>query len=607
MRLLDVHRSPPVLPKDVSTRRPYAILSHVWEDNELVFGDLQQQQQRFNTSHEKISGAQVQARRDRLDYVWIDTLCIDKSSSSELGEAINSMYKWYQEAAVCYIYLADLDGCPKLTDADILRSGDSADKRYWGALFRESRWFRRGWTLQELIAPNKLCFFDKSWNFIGTLKDLAATVSDITNIHLSMLRNENKPEDFSIAQRMSWAAHRETTRVEDRAYSLLGVLDITISIRYGEGSQAFTRLQEAIIARDADQSIFAWEKPLIREEDVYMKERRGSYLWNDPAWTQLLAPSPDAFAQARNIVPSMYASLPYRMTNLGLYITSFVPELEEHGIILNCHYKDDPTKAILLNIRPISELTIRSEESQGQLPPETIAHVFLRERSANNHVLSRLTLLDVDQAHLRAKPHTFYISRSFASQADEDLPCKVWLQLLDECDDTLATMQPPLVSRLDFVEPPPTLSFQSSEPPPDSHTSSTTWTLESDSTRRLPCQRLTMYLYHSGSEHGALELHLGLVGNRTVLGLVAVNHDFGAGRVEAEVSLKPGGPLFGSTKLKNQLIVKPGLALRASLQRQHYNGQVMYVIKVCSVRVKVPRWNTRRKLGKWLGGGCLTG
>ena len=188
----------------------------------------------------------------------------------------------YAEAEVCYVYLADLDGCPPLIDIDLRHGGTTTSKRYWSGLFHEARWFRRGWTLQELIAPSKLRFYDRDWNLIGDLKELAHTVSDITGIHLSMLLHTKNPNDFSVAQRMCWAAGRETTRPEDRAYSLLGLLDMSIDIRYGEGERAFIRLQEAIIERNADQSIFAWEKPLVRDEDVYVKQqRRDSYIWTE--------------------------------------------------------------------------------------------------------------------------------------------------------------------------------------------------------------------------------------------------------------------------------------------------------------------------------------
>ena len=588
MRLLDVHDFPPAVPEDAFTRRPYGILSHVWEEDELLFAHLREPEQ-IQRTHSKILGAQRQAQRDGLDHVWIDTLCIDKSSSSELGEAINSMYRWYQEAAVCYVYLADLDGCPRLTDADILKSGSTADKRYWGASFRESKWFTRGWCLQELIAPYKLCFYDKSWNFIGTLQELAATVSEITNIHLSMLRHQDKPHDFSIAQRLSWAANRETTRPEDRAYSLLGLLDMSISIRYGEGSEAFLRLQEAIIARDADQSIFAWERRFVRQEDVYFKERRESLLYVDPEWTHLLAPSPDSFASSRDIVPSSNGALPYRMTNLGLYITSDVPDHSEDSIILNCHYQNDPTRAILLNIKHQETLRIRSEEAQGHLPPETIAHVFLRERSPHNLVMSRLSLMDVDQAYVNATPQTFYISRSLTSRNEEEQPCKVWLQLLNECEGSLRDMPPPPVSKLDFVEPAPSLHFRAADPQPDDHTTNITWTLVDDVTTSLPEQSIIAKLQYA--TEGSVAIHMKLSNKRAFLGLTSPNPERPGEQFESVVA---GGKRDAKKALETQLFVEPGLAVRAALQREQYHGQDMYVIKVCTVRTKIPRWRLKR-------------
>ena len=135
MRLLDVHKFPPPVPKDEFTHRPYAILSHVWEDEELTFRDLQNLDNLIVVpSGDKIRGAQRQAIKDGLDCIWIDTLCIDKSSSAELGEAINSMYQWYQNAAVCYVYLADLEGCPGLRDVDLRHGGDTTSRRYWGGI-----------------------------------------------------------------------------------------------------------------------------------------------------------------------------------------------------------------------------------------------------------------------------------------------------------------------------------------------------------------------------------------------------------------------------------------------------------------------------------------
>ena len=433
MRLLDAHTFPPLLPQDEFTNRPYAILSHVWEENELTLSDLHNPDHAITTeSAAKIHGAQRQAVKDGLDNVWIDTLCIDKSSSAELGEAINSMYRWYQDAEVCYVYLADLDGCPPLRDEDLRHPGETASKRYWGALFKESMWFKRGWTLQELIAPERLRFYDQGWSLIGDLTDLACTVAEITGIHFSMLQHTRSPKDFSIAQRMCWAAGRRTTRPEDTAYSLLGILDMSIDIRYGEGVKAFIRLQEAIIERNADQSIFAWEKTLTREEDVHLKERRNSYLWCDDEWTQLLAPSPDAFANAHDIVPCYQASLPYRMTNMGLNITTPTIRGKDSSdksaqIILNCYNKKDATKAILLNLR-LDQTYARQQEQV------TFGHVWLRERSGGQGMtpFSRLSYMDVDQALEKEERQELYIARSKSLNEDDDLNQKyhdVWLQI----------------------------------------------------------------------------------------------------------------------------------------------------------------------------------
>ena len=165
MRLLDVHNFPPQVPEDILRRPPYAILSHVWEENELVFGDLfDSDLASVKPTGDKLCGAQRQATKDGLDFIWIDTLSIDKSSSAELGEAINSMYRWYAEADVCYVYLvadlmpfflqADLDGCPPLCDSDLQEAHPTTDIRYWGARFRASRWFTRGWTRKQSLGYN---------------------------------------------------------------------------------------------------------------------------------------------------------------------------------------------------------------------------------------------------------------------------------------------------------------------------------------------------------------------------------------------------------------------------------------------------------------------
>ncbi|EJF57397.1 hypothetical protein DICSQDRAFT_69605, partial [Dichomitus squalens LYAD-421 SS1] len=176
----------------------------------------------------------------------LDTCCIDKSSSAELSEAINSMFYWYRDADVCHVYLFDVD---------------DDDPQMPSSTFRSSRWHTRGWTLQELIAPRYVIFLSKSWHTIGTKVSLANVLTEITGIDLDVLL-QRAPDCLhartSIARRMSWASKRETTRIEDRAYSLLGLFGISMLIIYGEGSDAFQRLQKEILKREKDQSIFAW-------------------------------------------------------------------------------------------------------------------------------------------------------------------------------------------------------------------------------------------------------------------------------------------------------------------------------------------------------------
>ena len=180
-----------------------------------------------------------------LEWVWIDTCCTDKSSTAELSEAINSMFRWYQQADICYAYLSDVP-C----------------SQSWLLAFRRSTWFTRGWTLQELLAPSVVRFFDDQWHAIGDKSDLAGEIEAITRIpERAVLANFEGLENvhsFSIALRMSWAAARDTSRVEDIAYCLMGIFGINMPLLYGEGEKSFLRLQEEIMKVSNDETIFAW-------------------------------------------------------------------------------------------------------------------------------------------------------------------------------------------------------------------------------------------------------------------------------------------------------------------------------------------------------------
>ena len=233
----------------------YAILSHVWDQTkEQSFQDIRTLEFECRSDlrnprdsvSDKIRGCCELAARQGYSWVWIDTCCIDKASSAELSEAINSMYHYYSLAEVCFAYLADV---PNSTEVR-LEAKRSA--------FRTSRWHTRGWTLQELIAPPFLVLVSQTWDPLGTKADLAHLLEEITGIPSSVLRYEKRVSDASIAQRMFWYGTRKTTRIEDEAYCLLGIFGINMPTLYGEGSRAFQRLQEEIMRQSTDTSLFAW-------------------------------------------------------------------------------------------------------------------------------------------------------------------------------------------------------------------------------------------------------------------------------------------------------------------------------------------------------------
>jgi hypothetical protein len=213
----------------------YAILSHTWGAEEVAFEDLQKTTCEEKAGYKKIRFCGEQARRDGLQYFWVDTCCIDKSSSAELTEAINSMFRWYRESTKCYVYLSDVS-----------RPAVDSDDLAWEAAFQTSKWFTRGWTLQELIAPTSVEFFSEEGELLGDKFTLEGHICEIARLPAKALRG-SPLSGFSISSRMSWAKRRETTREEDQAYSLLGIFDVYMPLIYGEGKEhAMERLREII-------------------------------------------------------------------------------------------------------------------------------------------------------------------------------------------------------------------------------------------------------------------------------------------------------------------------------------------------------------------------
>lgn len=272
MRLLNTESlklSGPYVP---STVPDYAILSHRWNNKEITFPDIRnslispiRSQTSTDKAIKKIQGVCELAKNNGYMWIWIDSCCIDKSSSAELQEAINSMWRYYAESNVCYVYLEDV-----------------ADwKAGWGADFAASSWFTRGWTLQELIAPRHVEFYTENWAAVGTKLERFEEISEITSIDQEVLLGLQDAEKFSAAERLSWASHRNVTREEDEAYSLLGLFGISLALLYGEGREkAFVRLQEAIYNSTADHSIFLFRQsqyvksqPLLADSPKYFCDK----------------------------------------------------------------------------------------------------------------------------------------------------------------------------------------------------------------------------------------------------------------------------------------------------------------------------------------------
>lgn len=351
----------------------YAILSHCWTDDEISFKDFVKR--RRTDSHgywkvkrfcEFIQRCQFMRRSSpkpgfqfiscdkmpiKIEWIWIDTCCIDKRSSAELSEAINSMWTWYSEASYCIVYLADV---PSKIDSQQI------PEYVW-----KSRWLTRGWTLQELLASRTIIFCDSEWQSIGNLLSepskvacdsavgfgatFAPLLSEITAIPLRYLQDKSALTGACFAQKANWASKRETTRSEDMAYCLLGLMNVNMPLLYGEGGEkAFVRLQKEYINQYDDESVFAWS--------IYDMKHLMSTAY-------LLARTTDGFRGANDVgalgpLNAKYQlRLPYAVTNKGLQITAraiAVPDSESTSsdsfkesfiVPLNCTL-DDPRTTV---------------------------------------------------------------------------------------------------------------------------------------------------------------------------------------------------------------------------------------------------------------------
>lgn len=362
----------------------YAVLSHVWgRDGEQSYQDLvriQHEASRRGESDEgsvlhaaspKIRNACAHALADGFEYIWIDFCCIDKTSSAEVSQAVLAMYSWYGHAAVCYAYLDDVeaDEDPRLPDAK----------------FRRSRWHTRGWTLPELIAPKTVIFLSVEWRELGTKHELADVLEAVTGVDKGVLIHDVALDAISVARRMSWAAKRLTARKEDEAYALLGLFGVHMPIMYGEGADAFLRLQEEILKVTGDQSLFVW--------DTNTSDSALDAELHDETRHTLLASSPAAFVRSAGVqvIPWMDLAGPQKSArpDSELPIFDFTP----HGV---------RTSLPVLSVGPQIRLALLPCVEDGH----RLALVLKRAGDVTAHTVG-ITEWEVARARYRASLRTF--------------------------------------------------------------------------------------------------------------------------------------------------------------------------------------------------------
>ena len=295
----------------------YAVLSHRWgaSEDEVSYEDLISSSGCSRIGMAKVQGFCKIALAANCRYGWADTCCINKGDPNELNEAINSMYMWYKTSKICIVYLEDV---PRKE-------------------FTDSEWFDRGWTLQELIAPRHVSFFNQQWSLIGTKAGLLADISSKTRIPEDVLSHARKHTTCSVAQRMSWAAKRKTTRVEDRAYSLLGLFNLHMPMIYGEREGAFIRLQQLIIQRSKDESIFAWA---MESPDTATR-----------TYCSFYASSPSVYVACNDVV-QIPGSKGFSETNgeLSIQLKAFPQSPGTYFAMLHCTERSQPDERVAIVI-----------------------------------------------------------------------------------------------------------------------------------------------------------------------------------------------------------------------------------------------------------------
>ncbi|KAH9908530.1 HET-domain-containing protein [Xylariomycetidae sp. FL2044] len=336
-------------PQDFFKNEGYAILSHRWIGAEITYDQIQDcslelrragDRRLMSPQLDKIRGACMTARQLGYGWMWIDNCCINKSSSSEESESINSMFRWYRDARICITYLSDVEmEAPPLPPRPGLHAGygqngsravsphrTNSNQRIFQSLDGQtpSEWFSRGWTLQELLAPREMRFYDMNWNFMGTKTQLAHEIQAITGIDVQYLTGGRDFRQACIATKMSWMAGRKTTREEDVAYGMLGLFNTTMNTQYGEGMKAFMRLQTQLVSTVTDESLFAWRMPHPSAADAFGRVSGQGVTWHSDDWG-MLAPTPDWFKDCGNVMieggpPIVRPSDAFQLTREGMII-----------------------------------------------------------------------------------------------------------------------------------------------------------------------------------------------------------------------------------------------------------------------------------------------
>jgi len=386
----------------------YAILSHTWGAEEVTLQEFVAQTATYKLGYQKVQGFCALCVQRAVEWAWIDSVCIDKTNSVELSEAINSMFQWYQRSSLCIAYLSDVSICQVGEEPSI----------------SNSMWFTRGWTLQELLAPNKVEFYSHGWNRIGDKVTLQKAITRITGIDPAYILAAKNVGLACVAQRMSWASKRQTTREEDAAYCLLGLFRVNMPLLYGEGgTRAFMRLQEEIIKTSADHTIFAW----FANEEAFPE---GASIFRH-CNSGLLAPSPAFFASSHSVRRRIKASAldvrflafgssnPYQMTNRGLQIEVPMGQWKCNDDCcaqepspcllgaLDCYFKGTSNLSIALHIRA-QKFAMYTDGEMWQISDSDVERIHLDKKSA-------VSFEHLSSSHLE----TVFVRRGIPSQVDE--------------------------------------------------------------------------------------------------------------------------------------------------------------------------------------------